>query len=213
MAFDKTFVSNIVITKQDLAQLSISEDLSDLEKWEAAFKKFETDEQEIQKFIKRYKQLNYTEWSKESKIAELFCGKGNSLLALEQLGFSNLIGIDLSENLLKQYKGSAKTIVANCLDLQVIQNQSFDIVFIQGGVHHLPNLEYSLPILFSEIKRVLKPKGVFIMIEPWLTPYLQIVHILSSLRLIRKWSKPFCAFSKWSFSNVKRILTGLKVTF
>ena len=203
MAFDKTFVTRINITPDDLSQLGIAEELPELEKWEAAFKIFETDEDEISKFLKRYKSIGIDSVDKKLVVAELFCGKGNSLVALERLGFKNLIGVDLSERLLSNYSGIAKTYVGDCLNLDMLNNASIDIVIIQGGVHHLDNLETSLPILFNGISKILNKNGKFVLIEPWLTPFLQFVHFISGFRFIRMINSTICAFAIMFFFEKK----------
>src|ERR1700733_5234439 len=82
--------------------------------WEAAYLRFETPEQEIQKFIGRLKKLGAEGWPKNAEIVELFCGRGNGLNALERLGFSNVEGVDLSPRLLAQYRGSATCTQGDC---------------------------------------------------------------------------------------------------
>jgi len=64
--------------------------------WEEAYMRFETPEQEIEKFRRRLTQLGAEAWPKNSKIVELFCGRGNGLHALERLGFTCVEGADLS---------------------------------------------------------------------------------------------------------------------
>ena len=76
--------------------------------WEAAYLRFETPEQEIQKFMKRLRKLGADDWPRDCEIVELFCGRGNGLHALERMGFRRLEGVDLSPRLLAQYRGKAK---------------------------------------------------------------------------------------------------------
>jgi len=80
--------------------------------WEAAYLRFETPEEEIQKFIGRLTRLGASQWPRDAEIVELFCGRGNGLIALQRLGFTRLEGVDLSPRLLAQFKGSAKCTVA-----------------------------------------------------------------------------------------------------
>src|SRR5215471_20969153 len=74
--------------------------------WEAAYLRFETPEEEIRKFIGRLNRLGARQWPREAEIVELFCGRGNGLVALQRLGFTRLEGVDLSPRLIAQYKGS-----------------------------------------------------------------------------------------------------------
>lgn len=211
MPFDKTLIDYINITKADLTLLKIPETFSDIEKWESAFKNFESDDQEIQKFLSRYQKLGFKQLDTSLHIADLFCGKGNSLTALEQLGFSNLTGVDISEDLLSQYDGEATLYNGNCLDLHFLNDSTFDVIVIQGGIHHLDNLEQNLEKLFLEIKRILAPNGKFYFIEPWLTPYLQFVHGCAALTLLRRIYLPLCAFATMVYyesSTYKKWLTS-----
>jgi ubiquinone/menaquinone biosynthesis C-methylase UbiE len=121
--------------------------------------------------------LGVTRWSRSAKIIELFWGRGNGLHALAQLGFNNLEGADLSSSLLGQYSGRAKCYVCDCRRLP-FEDATYDAVIIQGGLHHLQQLSEDLVACLDEIRRVLKPGGRFVMVEPWLTPFLRFIHWL-----------------------------------
>ena len=64
------------------------------ETWEEAYARFETPAQERQKFHQRFRQLGVYHWPRDIKILELFCGRGNGLIALQEAGFTNLEGAD-----------------------------------------------------------------------------------------------------------------------
>jgi ubiquinone/menaquinone biosynthesis C-methylase UbiE len=153
--------------------------------WELAYARFETPDEEIRKFVSRLKELGTAEWAKDSEVVELFCGRGNGLHALEQLGFSRIEGVDLSARLLAQYDGAAQTTVADCRTLPFADGAK-DVVIVQGGLHHLPELPGDLQRTFSEIRRVLKADGRVIFVEPWLTPFLRVVHAVCENSLARK---------------------------
>ena len=163
--------------------------------WEAAYLRFETPEQEIRKFIGRLRRLGAAQWPRDAQIVELFCGRGNGLHALHRLGFKNLEGVDLSPRLLAQYEGSAKTTVGDCRHLP-FADQSKDILIVQGGLHHLPNLPDDLQQTFAEMRRVLRPSGSvtptgrIMLVEPWRTPFLTFAHWVSENWLARRlWQK------------------------
>jgi ubiquinone/menaquinone biosynthesis C-methylase UbiE len=155
--------------------------------WEIAYARFETPEEEIRKFVSRLKELGAEEWPKDSAVVELFCGRGNGLHALQQLGFSQIEGVDLSPRLLAQYKGTAHCTVADCRHLP-FADHSKDVVIVQGGLHHLPTLPGDLDQTFSEIRRVLKKDGRVLFVEPWLTPFLSLVHAICENPLARQFS-------------------------
>src|SRR3982074_3831120 len=148
--------------------------------WEAAYLVFESPEEEIRKFIKRLTRLGAPQWPRDAEIVELFCGRGNGLLALQRLGFTRMEGVDLSPRLLAQCKGSAKCTVADCRKLP-FTDRSKDVLIVQGGLHHLPALPDDLDQTFSEMQRVLRRNGRVMFVEPWRTPFLTFVHLISEL--------------------------------
>jgi SAM-dependent methyltransferase len=157
--------------------------------WEAAYLQFESAEAELRKFRKRLIRLNAATWPRESVVVDLFCGRGNGLKALTSLGFTSLIGVDLSETLLLGYEGPAGLYVGDCRDLK-LPDRSVDIVIVQGGLHHLPDLPSDLEMTLREIRRVLRPTGRFVVVEPWDTPFLKLVHAFCNFSLARRgWKK------------------------
>ena len=153
--------------------------------WEAAYERFETPEEEIQKFIRRLTAFGFMGLPKSSRIAEIFCGRGNGLVALQRMGFDRLEGVDLSESLLKQYAGPATLHLADCLNLP-LEADSYDIVIVQGGLHHLLKLPEDLDQTLAQANRILKPHGNLYVIEPWSTPFLTLVHLIVERPLVRK---------------------------
>jgi ubiquinone/menaquinone biosynthesis C-methylase UbiE len=161
--------------------------------WEAAYLRFETPEQEIQKFISRLNLLGAREWPHDAEIVELFCGRGNGLVALQRLGFARIEGVDLSPRLIAQFKGTAKCTVADCRQLP-FPDRSRDVLIVQGGLHHLPTLPDDLDQTFSEMQRVLRKTGRVMFVEPWRTPFLTFVHFVSELPPVRPLSNKMEAF-------------------
>jgi ubiquinone/menaquinone biosynthesis C-methylase UbiE len=162
--------------------------------WEAAYLRFETPEEEIQKFIGRLNRLGAREWPRNAETVELFCGRGNGLIALQRLGFMNIEGVDLSPRLIAQFKGSAKCTVADCRKLP-FEDRCKDVLIVQGGLHHLPALPDDLDQTFSEMQRVLRKSGRVMFVEPWRTPFLTFVHFVSEIPLVRRNSVKMDAFA------------------
>jgi ubiquinone/menaquinone biosynthesis C-methylase UbiE len=122
-------------------------------------------------------------------VVELFCGRGNGLAALARLGFTRLEGVDLSPSLLAQYRGQARCYVADCRALP-FPDASRDVLVVQGGLHHLQSLPDDLVRTLDETRRVLRPGGRIVVVEPWLTPFLSFVHAMCEVRLARRmWAK------------------------
>jgi len=153
--------------------------------WEAAYSRFETPEQEIQKFIRRLIAMGASSWERECEIVDLFCGRGNGLVALAKLGFSRIEGVDLSPSLLSQYTGPARCYAADCRALP-FDDGSKDMIIIQGGLHHLETLPQDLDRCLSEMHRVLKANGEVLIVEPWLTPFLSFVHWVCGRKMARR---------------------------
>ncbi len=162
--------------------------------WEEAYLRFETPLQEVAKFRRRLERLGASNWSRDVAIVELFSGRGNALHAWQQLGFSRLEGVDLSDRLLRQYRGNATLYVCDAREL-AFEAASRDIVAVQGGLHHLQQLPQDLDRTLAEVARVLRPGGLFVAVEPWLTPFLSVVHALSEIRLVRRALPKFDAFA------------------
>src|SRR5258708_28370790 len=118
----------------DLKRDSPSASLPD--PWEAAYLRFETPEQEIQKFVSRLRKLGSAQWPRNSEIVELFCGRGSGLNALQQLGFTRIEGVDLSPRLIAQYPGPAKCFIGDCRQLP-LADRTKDVLIVQGGLHML----------------------------------------------------------------------------
>ena len=153
--------------------------------WEAAYKRFETPEEEIQKFTKRLTRFGFDTVDRSARIAEIFCGRGGGLVALDRMGFANVEGVDLSDTLLEEYRGPATMHLADCLDLP-LENNAYDAVIVQGGLHHLPKLPSDLEKALAGVHRILKPSGRFYVIEPWRTPFLTFVHLVVEQPIMRK---------------------------
>lgn len=158
-----------------------------IDPWEAAYLRFETPEEEIQKFTERFIRLGASRWPRDWHLVELFCGRGNGLHALARLGFQNLEGVDLSPRLLAGYKGEARCYAGDCRELP-FEPQSKDAAIVQGGLHHLPVLPNDLERVFAELRRVVRLGGRVLFVEPWLTPFLRAVHGATELPFARRLS-------------------------
>jgi ubiquinone/menaquinone biosynthesis C-methylase UbiE len=89
--------------------------------------------------------------------------------------------------LLAEYKGAARCHAGDCRQLP-FADKSKDAAIVQGGLHHLPVLPDDLERVFAELRRVLRPEGRVVFVEPWLTPFLRLVHVVAQNALARRLS-------------------------
>lgn len=153
--------------------------------WEAAYLRFETPDQEVAKFHRRLQHLGAAQWPRDWMILDLFCGRGGGAEALRRMGFQHIYGVDMSERLLREHGDRGSIAVGDCTRLPIASGIA-DIAIVQGGLHHLPRVPRDLAQTLDEIRRVLRPGGLFVMVEPWRTPFLDAVHLLSRSRLVRR---------------------------
>jgi SAM-dependent methyltransferase len=171
------------VRKDDIVNW-LSEEYAIDREWEEAYGRFESREQETRKFLRRLHVLGATAWPKDSRIVELFCGRCSGLKALDILGFSKLEGVDISYSLLETYQGLARLYAGDCRSLR-FPDCSKDIVIVQGGLHHLEQFPSDLESVLRQVHRILIPGGKFVCVEPWLTPFLKVVHVVCRNRLMR----------------------------
>lgn len=101
---------------------------------------------------------------KSDKVLDLGCGDGLNSTILQDLGISNVIGVDISKPLLQHaQKNSPKTkFYVGSAEKIPFKDRTFSIVFVDSVFHHL--LDYDKAI--TEIRRVLKINGYLCFIEP-----------------------------------------------
>lgn len=162
--------------------------------WETAYARFETPAQEIRKFTRRLGKLGAANWPRDADVVELFCGRGNGLHALSNLGFKRIEGVDLSPSLVAQYQGPARLYVGDCRQLPFAA-RSKDIVIVQGGLHHLTSLPQDLEQTLAETSRILREHGLLAVVEPWLTPFLAMVHRVCRSKITRRMIPKIDAFA------------------
>ena len=104
--------------------------------------------------------------SKNSHLLDYGCGVGNSLEKVITFNPKKITGIDISEVSIEKAKkistptSTIELFVDNC-EKTKFEDNTFDLVYGTGILHHL-NIELCL----KEIKRILKPGGKFLFIEP-----------------------------------------------
>ena len=94
--------------------------------------------------------------SKCARILEVGCNVGNQLLVLQEMGFTNLFGIEIQSYALERARSrvpEAKFTQASALAIPY-PDQNFDLVFTSGVLIHIapPNV----PVALAEIHRCAK---------------------------------------------------------
>ena len=105
--------------------------------------------------------------AKNSEILDYGCGIGTLIEKLIKFKPKKIVGIDISEvsinkakERIKELKGKVDFYVDNCEKTQ-FDNNSFDIVYGSGILHHL-----KIDECLNEIHRILRPNGSLLFIEP-----------------------------------------------
>ena len=155
-------------------------------RWERAYLAFETPDQELRKFVRRLRSIGAHQWDRSARILEVCSGRGTGLRAWHRMGFSRIIGVDYSAALVRAHEGPGTQIIGDARRLP-LRSQSVDIAVVQGGLHHLfttADVDQAL----AEMCRVVAPSGRIVIIEPWLTPFLRVVHSVCERRSVRRLS-------------------------
>jgi SAM-dependent methyltransferase len=99
-------------------------------------------------------------------VVDLGCGSGEEVVPLRQRG-ARVIGIDISPHLisiaherLRKHGIDAELRIASAYETHLL-DESVDVVFCMSLLHHL-----QLDRIKNEIRRILKPHGLFIFKEP-----------------------------------------------
>lgn len=113
-------------------------------------------------------------------ILDIATGTGDLAISLVETGAKKIVGLDISEGMLSvgREKITAKkldesiTMVNGDSENLPFDDNAFDAITVAFGVRNFENLEKGL----SEILRVLKPEGIFVILEtsvPTKTPFKQ----------------------------------------
>ena len=119
--------------------------------------------------IWRKKVISIVKKQKHETILDIATGTGELVIALAKLKTKKIVGLDISEKMLnigKQKVISKK--LENRVEMRLgdsenldYEDSCFDVVTVAFGVRNFENLEKGL----QEIKRVLKPSGILLVLE------------------------------------------------
>ena len=158
----------------------------------------------------RRKVVNLVDNTNPESILDIATGTGDLAINLTKTGATKIVGLDLSEGMLEvgrkkiREKGLSEKIEMVQGDSEALpfEDNSFDAITVAFGVRNFEDLEKGL----SEIFRVLKPGGIFVVLEtsvPKKFPFKQGYHFYTKnlLPVIGKlFSKDKVAYSYLSES-------------
>ncbi len=102
-----------------------------------------------------------------SKILDVGTGRGGFIKTINEINsnYSEIVGIDISENALKIAREGFDDKRISFLNMNATKmsfdDESFDVVCLSNSLHHLDELQYTI----DEMERVLAPKGYLIFNE------------------------------------------------
>lgn len=128
----------------------------------------------------RKRVVNLLKKKQPKNILDIATGTGDLAINLLKTGATNITGLDISQGMLDVGKKKVSALgMGNKIDMIIgdsenlpFQDNSFDAITVAFGVRNFEDLNQGL----SEIYRVLKPKGTFVVLEtsiPTKTPFKQ----------------------------------------
>lgn len=140
---------------------------------------------------------------------DLGCGAGADATGLASRGF-RLVGVDMSVSLLRLAQNEKALLGRVCwADMRAlpIRAASFDAVWADGSLHHLPKAQLGLAL--SEIGRLLKPEGVlFASVERGASETMVLDQSLGKWRFYAKFEpdEVRAFLSAYSFDTMEQLL-------
>ncbi len=128
----------------------------------------------------RNKVVQLVSEQRPTNILDIATGTGDLAISLAKTSAKTIVGLDISDGMLEVGREKIKTknldgiidmVIGDSEDLP-FEDNSFDAITVAFGVRNFMNLEKGL----AEILRVLKPNGIFVILEtsvPTKTPYKQ----------------------------------------
>ena len=121
-------------------------------------------ESDYEIYKRRYLPL-LREYSKDCKIIEVGCGNGYLMQFFREEGFTNIYGIDISEEQITEAVGKGLNAeVKNIFEFFKTNKEKFDIILALDFVEHFSKDE--LPALFSGLNDLLNKDGSLIIHTP-----------------------------------------------
>jgi ubiquinone/menaquinone biosynthesis C-methylase UbiE len=147
---------------------------------------------EFDSFLEKYT-------TRDAQILDFGCGKGQLVRHFLKMGYSNIRGTDPSSFLIDEAADLGDRIRLLKDDRIPFDDRTFDFVYCSGVLHHIAWSQLSG--VLSEVSRVLKPGGVFLVAEPRKTWLRSLGHlgVLSPLKHLSGDAKALadCLVAEW----------------
>ena len=123
----------------------------------------------VKRIVKNLKNSESEKLKNNSQVLDVACGTADSTIALAKAGVPRVIGVDISEEMLKVGEKKIDKLnlnsvislkVEDCENLS-IEDNTFDAAFIAFGIRNFEDKKKGL----KELHRVLKPNGHLLILE------------------------------------------------
>ena len=120
--------------------------------------------EKYKEFVNKHFRYDYAMFDlpKDAKMLEIGCGFGDRMEILQNMGYKNILGIDIDEYMIEQAKEKKLNVALGSIENTGLESAQFDVVLVENVFHHIELYEQAL----DELHRVLKPDGVLCFIEP-----------------------------------------------
>ena len=126
--------------------------------------------------------------SHDAKILDYGCGTGNLVRILNEMGYSNVIGVDIDIDTIKMGRSGNKIENIYTLDEFNLSNNNFDFVVSHHVIEHVEDV-YSFLMTLSDLVKV---NGVLLIVTPnYLNPKGYLSYIKSRVTNKELHLKPF----------------------
>lgn len=131
----------------------------------------------------RKKRLSQFSIEKNDKLLDLGCGDGLNISVLKSMGIKNVVGLDMSKNLIKIAKRNNPDIkfFVGLMENLPFENETFSVILVDSVFHHI--MDY--PNNIKEIRRVLKHGGLLCFIEPHQSVLRRLLDFVSTQKFVK----------------------------
>jgi ubiquinone/menaquinone biosynthesis C-methylase UbiE len=144
-----------------------------------------------------------------SRVLEIGCGTGSNAYQLASSTGADVIGVDICESFVEQARAkyqlpNLRYQKADFNSADDLANEQFDCVVGNGILHHLYD---NLDEAFFSMKRLLKPGGEIVFLEPNIgNPYVYLIFTFKRLRVWARLEPTEMAFSRcFAIEKLQRI--------